>query len=233
MKDTNTFALQTFYIQMEIQMKRFLSYLVALTVLSFGIVGCKSKKTENQSEIPKPVEIKPIKVLIQYSDKSDCAADGFLFLANIHLTEVKWATEQPDLVKGLSLESTNGLTLVEEYMDDEEKSKKNKQKEKSETSKSNPKDFDFLIKHTVEYKEHTKKSLNDPLRITAKETWTVEKISDPNIKTTQTVTYILDGGNKMDAMEKIAEEQITKVIIPSLAPLLKEIRAFIESNSRK
>lgn len=213
-------------------MKRFLSCMVALIVLSFGVVGCKSEKTVKQPDASKPAEIKPVKVLIQNSDKSDCAADGYLFLANMQFTIVKWATEQPDLAKGLSLESTNGLTVVEEFIDNEGDSKKEKGKEKSEDPKSNPKDFDFLIKHTIEYKEHTKKSLNDPLRITAKEIWTVEKVSDPSIKTTQTVTYILDAGSKLDAMEKIAEEQITKVIIPALAPLLKEIRTFIESNKK-
>lgn len=75
--------------------------------------------------------------------------------------------------------------------------------------------------------------MNEPLNITASETWTVEKVSDPNIKTTQTVSYILGPVGDRDDWEKIAEAQITKVIIPSLAPLLKEIRAFIESSSKK
>lgn len=214
-------------------MKKILSCLMLLAAFSFGVVGCKSEKPANQSESNKPAETKPVKVLIHNSDKSDCAADGLFFLVVIGATENMWTKEKPDLAKGLSLESTNGLTVVEESIDNEDDSKKETGKEKSETPKSNPKDFDFLIKHTVEYKEHRKKSLNDPLKITAKETWTVEKVSDPNIKTTQTMTYILDGGSKIDDYSKKAEEQITGVIIPSLAPLLKEIRTFIENNSRK
>lgn len=213
-------------------MKRFLSYLVALTVLSFGIVGCKSEKIITQSNTNAPVEQKPVNVLIRETESSKCAADGLFFLVIIDATEKMWTKEKPELAIGLSLSSENGLTVVQESMDKDDTSKVEKGKEKTEIQK-NLKDFDFFITKNVEYTEHTKKSLNDPLKITVKESWTIEKVSDPNIKTTQTVTYILDGGNKMDAMEKIAEEQITKVIIPSLAPLLKEIRAFIESNSRK
>jgi hypothetical protein len=214
-------------------MKKILSCLMLLTAFSFGFVACKSEKAANQSESNKLTETKPVKVLIYHSNKSDCAADGDIFLANIYVTQAEWEVEKPDLVKGLSLESTNRFTVIEESVDNANDSKKEKEKEKSETPKSNPKDFDFLIRHTVDYKEHKKKSLNDPLKITAKETWTVEKVSDPSVKVTQTATYILDAGSDLDAMEKITEEQITKVIIPSLAPLLKEIRAFIENNSKK
>jgi len=214
-------------------MKSFFSCLIVLTILSFGIAGCKSEKTINQTETNKPAEIKPVKVLIHNSHSSDCAADGYLFLAYIYATENKWTKEQPDLVKGLSLKSENGFVVVEELVDNEDGSKKENKKENPEPPKSNPKDFDFLLKHNVDYKEHNKKSFNDPLKITAKETWTVEKVSDPSVKTTQTVTYILDGGSDINAMEKMAEEQINKVMIPSLTPLVKEIRAFIESNRKK
>ncbi|GEM_PF-3117686 len=218
-------------------MKRFFSVLIVTIALIFGITACKSEKVVSQTETnksaDKPAEITPVKVLIQTSDTSNCAADGYLFLANLQLTEVKWRAEQPDLAKGLSLESTNGITVVEEYIENKGDQKKEKGKETSETPKSNPKDFDFLIKREVDYKEHTKKSMNAPLKITVKEVWTVEKVSDPSIKTIQTVTYILDGGSNMNEMEKIAEEQLKTVTNPSLAPLLKEVRAFIESNNRK
>ena len=216
-------------------MKRFLSRLILLTAISFGIAACQSEKTANQPETNKSPENIPVKVLIQNTQTSDCAADGYIFLAYIIAIENKWAKEQAELAKGLSLESENTLTVVEESVDnrDESKKEKMKEKEKSDIPKSNPKDFDFLIKHNVDYKEQRKQSLNQPLKLTAIETWTVEEVSDPSIKTTQTVTYILDAGSDTEAMEKITKEQITKVIIPSLAPFLKEIRAFIESNRKK
>ena len=203
---------------------------MALMMAAFCVPACKSSKTANQSEPPKTTEAKPQKVLIQNSDTTPSAADGLFFVVVINATQKMWAAKEPDKAKGISLESTNGLTVVAEDVDNSPESKK--EKEKTDKPQSNPKDFNFVVKHTVDYVEQKKKSLNDPIRLSVKETWTVEKVSDPTVKTTKTVEYILDADSNLDTIDKVTEEQINKVVKPARAPILIELREFIDSNRK-
>lgn len=203
---------------------------VWLFSIGFVLLACSSKPVNSSVNQPnstnqsKPVN-KPITVLVRHSDKDSCAADGLLYLAIIIALGNKAASEQKtDVTDATLLISGNGLTVENEFFDQEGK------KDKKPGWKLDPQNFDFLVTWNNENKENSKKSMKEALTIATTESITVEKVSAPSVTKNWTFSYILNAGPKIDAYEKTAEEQINSVIVPARGAVLKEIRAFIASN---
>jgi len=232
-------------------MKRILMLVLFLSPLSVLNEACKPRRATN-AEAPKPATTEPVKVLVWSSENSKCAADGYLWLAEAWFWQAKTIAtankaaadkaasrpadkadaESVNLAPSLSL-ADGSLTVVEESVGDTEQAKSKKAKAEATPPKANPKDFDFLVTWIQEYKEQTKYSFNAPLQINAKETLKVEKVSDPSVTNAWSFDYVLNGGSRIEEYEKTAAEQNQKIIIPARAPVLKEIRAFINDKRKK
>jgi hypothetical protein len=232
-------------------MKRILMLVLVLSVSCVLNQACKPRSATNV-EAPKAAALKPAKVLVRTSESTKCAADGYLWLAEAWFWQAKTIAaankaaadkaaskpvdqadaESVNLAPSLSL-ADSSLTVVEESLGDTAQGKSKQAKAEATPPKADPKDFDFLVTWNQEYKEQTKYSFNAPLQINGKETLKVEKVSDPSVTKTWSFDYVLNGGSKIEDYEKTAAEQNQKVIIPARAPVLKEIRAFINDNRKK
>lgn len=202
-----------------------LLFIVLATTLS--LPACKPNATSTQPDAAKAPETKPARVLVLSTTKSDCAADGYLWLAMMYASTAENLAKKPELMEGSALASGKEMAVTEETIVEPPKGTDKPQQ------KNDPKNFDFVVSHHTEYNENSKKSFDAPLQISVKETWKAAKVSDPSISKTWNFSYLLSGGADISKYDQTAEEQIQKTIIPVRSPHLKEIAAFVEANRAK
>lgn len=194
--------------------------LLILIAASFG-VGCKPGQTGSSPQLSEG-SAKP-KVLIRSVDTGTLAVDGLLYLVNLHL-----AAEKSDSKDSLLLTDTNKTRVDVEHVNQITGAGQKKEDAKPVEWKQDIKSYDFLVNVVRDYKEQTKTSLGAPLQIAVKETWKVEKVSDPSVTNTWNLAYMLHGGSDVSSFKKTAVEQTEQVVVPARGPVLQEIRAFIE-----
>ena len=194
--------------------------LFILLAASFGIISCKSNPTATTSQPPVQAQRK---VLIRSVDTGTLAVDGLLYLVNLHL-----AAEKSDSKDSLLLFDTTQMRVDIEGVNQLTGAGKEKRDAGPVEWKRDLKNYDFLVNVVRDYKEQTKTSFVAPLQIAVKETWKIEKVSDPSVTNTWNFEYMLNGGSDVTSFKKTAAEQTERVLVPARGPVLKEIRAFVE-----
>lgn len=108
------------------------------------------------------------------------------------------------------------------------------QKRPGEEWAVDPGKLDFLVNWNLEFLEHPK----DPsgrYRFTVTDSWRAQKTSDPSVNKTWTVSYDLAYESSIwyDSPKRaqLSQEQAERVIAPLRGPIVREVVAFIESNS--
>jgi len=197
-------------------MKRFT---LKLCIILLSTAGAEEARAQRKtSPNAKPV----IKVLVRTAETARVAMDGASLLDALE-TLTQQAT--PEVKKLILLVSTSDLSV------EEERSYLRKEKEaQGHTWKSNPKNFEYLVSFERDLVEATKSFIAEPLRITVKETWTIEKISDPTVRKSWTASYFLtaEGPFGPQQAERSATREIL-VVIAKRATILDETRSFINS----
>ena len=194
---------------MKVRMRRFCfaSCVVSIAIWALVSSGCTGD---------------PVKILVRKHDTGVLALDGGTF----HL-QVMLAAGKDDIKQSTMLVSDQRIVVEEEYSITLRSPVKG-QEQKAAEWKRDPKNFDYLVSWTIESDEHTKTQVAENLKITVKETWKVEKVSDPSVTKTWTCTYVLEGGAISVSQER-AEDEARKVVAPARAPIVKEIKAFVSS----
>lgn len=125
----------------------------------------------------------------------------------------------------IQLRSAGAITVERDSIADRQK----------QTWKLNPSDFDFVVTWTRHWSAHERSSNYDPLRVSSSETWTVQKTTDPSVtKKWEVSAYTLKGGAYMTAISTaVLARQVESVIVPARAPVLRDLRAFINANTTK
>lgn len=208
--------------------------LTLMLILSLGAWGCA--KQSEQSKPPSDLDVKnlptsePVKVLVQERYTGLLAIDGLAFLTTYMATEIK-----DEVKRTTTLDSGNGL-VVEPEVQMEIKTPADKKPRSPEPWKKDPKGFDFVLEWNKEWTEHEKKAFSEPFQATVNETLKLVKVSDPKVMKSWSYAYdIKNPGLTGDAktLDEIILDQIRAVVSPVRAPVLKEIRAFINSNVTK
>ena len=190
-------------------MRRFCFALCVLSIAIWGFVstGCAGD---------------PVKILVRKHDTGVLALDGGLFHTHVML-----AAGKDDIKESTMLVSDRRIRVEEEYSITLRNPVKGTEQKAAEWKKD-PKNFDYLVSWTINSDEHTKTQMAEKLKITVNETWKVEKVSDPSVAKTWNCTYLLEGG-AVSISQKLAEDEVRKVVAPAREPIVKEIKAFVSS----
>ena len=219
------------------QLKRVRLLTLGLALASFLLNGCQSKTGKTEPAKPSPAP--PARVLVRTSQKEDCAADGYLWLAAMWIDRAektaaanKALAENPNSTEtkyqnAFGLSSDNYMKVTQEAAPEPEEGARKSASPTPSPAKPDQKDYDFLVTWETTYKENSKKSLNAPLQISVEENVWIEKLDGRSQPAVWQFRYVLDGGSDIDAYEKTAAEQNEKVVIPSRSSVIKEIREYI------
>jgi hypothetical protein len=194
---------------MEMKMRRFWFVSCVVSIAIWGLVntGCTGD---------------PVKILVRKHDTGVLALDGGVFHMHVML-----AAGKDDIKQSTMLVSDRRIKVEEEYSITLRSPVKGAEQKAAEWKKD-PKTFDYLVSWTINSDEHTKTQMAEKLKITVKETWKVEKVSDPLVTKTWTCTYLLEGG-AVSISQKLAEDEVRNVVAPAREPIVKEIKAFVSS----
>jgi len=195
--------------KMKMRMRRFCfaSWVVSIAIWALVSTGCAGN---------------PVKILVRKHDTGVLAFDGGAFHLHVML-----AAGKDDIKQSTMLVSDRRIMVEEEYSITIRSPVKDNEQKAAEWKKD-PKNFDYLVSWTIESDEHTKTQMAENLKITVRETWKVDKVSDPSVTKTWNCTYVLEGG-AISISEKLAENETRKVVAPARAPIVKEIKAFVSS----
>ncbi len=195
--------------KMEVRMRRFCltSWVVSIAIWGLVSTGCTGDS---------------VKILVRKHDTGVLAFDGGAFHLHVML-----AAGKDDIKQSTMLVSDRRIIVEEEYSISL-RSPVKRDEQKTAEWKKDPKNFDYLVSWTIESNEHTKTQMGENLKITVKETWKVEKVSDPSVTKTWNCTYMLEGG-AISISQKLAEDEVRSVVAPARAPIVKEIKAFVSS----
>ena len=188
----------------------------SLVLCAVFLLACTDRgKREGQAAEERAA--KRTRVLLRETARSDLAADGLLVMAEVYLnlSTAPPAVFEQILLSGQEIDVTTERKSV--------RTGKEAPKEE-EPWKQDTAGFDFLVRAETEAHQ-PRRHIADPTKIEVKETWTVEKLSDPQVTKSWTTSYELVAEVALPAKN---EGEIK--IAPARGPILKGIRAFIRAN---
>lgn len=165
---------------------------------------------------------KPVKILVRKLDTGKLALDGRGF--HLHVT---WEAGKDEFKDSTMLVTNRRLKVEDEYALTVRSPTETAQPQAE--WKKDPRNFDYLINWTIESDEQTKFSFADPLKIAVKETWKIEKVSQPSVTRTWNCSYLLHGGAS-SANRELAQKAVKTVVAPARMPIINEIKAFVASH---
>ena len=229
--------------------------LISTGLIVFLFLSASSKVAAQERNVSKPkpstkttVVSRPIKVLIRAREAMPFPKgklEALFSPMGMFIMKVRSVEDSKPSLKLLTQFSSGGrITVENDRIVDAQK----------ETWKWNSTYFDFVVNWEREWSRIERPSdifrINDllckpeRLRVSSSETWIVEKTSDPTVKNTwQISSYTLTGPlqypDSIACMMKTAppvanafvEKQVRSVIVPARGPVLKKVRAFINSNT--
>ncbi len=209
---------------------------VVVLMITAGLTACASKQPPVEANKATAANTSSpftptAKVLARERNTGVVAMDGLTSVMNYIATGVK-----DEVRRSTVFESGQGLDVQSEGHT-EIKLPVDKKSSSPAAWTRNPKDFDFLVNWEINWTEHQKTYVGEPLTLTVKETIQVEKVSDPKVTKTWTYTYDLHDPQsfnypKITTPEEVALDKTKTVIAPARGPVLNEVRSFILANSK-